>query len=101
MSLGKDGHSDSEVKEILKLRNVAVVGISRDPTKPEILGVRCYASLLEVSGLIDIVDVFRRSQDVHDVLPVIEAASCGLAMFVRQLLKGRLMVSAEDRGIEF
>jgi predicted CoA-binding protein len=93
MSLGKDAHSDSEVKESLKLRNVAVVGISRDPAKPahfvpkylrehgyniipvnpsaqEILGLRSHASLLEVSEPIDIVDVFRPSQHVP---PVIEA----------------------------
>jgi uncharacterized protein len=94
MSLGRDAHSDSEVKEILKLRNVAIVGISRDPAKPahfvpkylkehryniipvnpsaqEILGLRCYASLLDISGPIDIVDVFRPSQDVP---PIVEAA---------------------------
>ncbi|MGP8068790.1 MAG: CoA-binding protein [Candidatus Bathyarchaeia archaeon] len=94
MSLGHDAHSDSEVKAILELRNVAVVGISRDPAKPahfvpkylrehgyniipvnpsaqEILGLRCYASLLEVREPIDIVDVFRPSEDVP---PVVEAA---------------------------
>jgi hypothetical protein len=31
ISLGKDTHSDSDVKKILGLRNIAVVGISRDP----------------------------------------------------------------------
>jgi predicted CoA-binding protein len=93
-SLGHDAHSDSEVKAILELRNVAVVGISRDPAKPahfvskylkehgyniipvnpsaqEILGQRCYPSLLDASEPIDIVDVFRPSQDVP---PVIQAA---------------------------
>jgi hypothetical protein len=33
-TLGKDSHSDNEGTELLKLRNVAVVGISRDPAKP-------------------------------------------------------------------
>jgi predicted CoA-binding protein len=93
-SLGKDAHSDSELKGILNLRNVAVVGISRDPAEPahfvprylkehgyniipvnpsaqEILGQRCYASLVDVNEPIDIVDVFRPSQNVP---PVVEAA---------------------------
>ncbi len=91
ISLGKDGHSDSEVKEILKLRSVAVVGISRDPAKPahfvpkylkehgyhivpvnpsaqEILGLKCYKNLLDANEPIDIVDVFRPSEDVPAVV---------------------------------
>jgi len=91
ISLGKDGHSDSEVKGLLKLRNVAVVGISRDPSKPahfvpkylkehgyhiipvnpsaqEILGIKCYKSLLDANEPIDIVDVFRPSEDVPAVV---------------------------------
>ena len=93
-TVGKDSHSDDEVRELLKLRNVAVVGISRDPAKPayfvpkylkdhgyhivpvnpsaeEILGLRCYKSLLDVNDPIGIVDIFRPSQDVP---PVVEAA---------------------------
>ena len=79
------------MKEILKLRNVAVVGISRDPAKPahfvpkylkehgyhiilvnpsaqEILGINCYKSLLDANEPIDIVDVFRPSEDVPAVV---------------------------------
>lgn len=93
-SLEKDSHSDEEIREILKLRNVAVVGISRDPTKPsyyvaeylkehghhimpvnpfaqEVLGLKCYKNLLDIEEPIDIVDVFRPSQDVP---PIIEMA---------------------------
>jgi len=90
-NLGKDKHSDQEIIEILKLRNVAVIGISRDPTKPshyvpkylkehgfhitpvnpfaeEILDLKCYKSLLEVEEPIDIVDVFRPSKEVPSVM---------------------------------
>ena len=79
------------MKEILKLRNVAVVGMSRDPAKPahfvpkylkehgyhiipvnpsaqEILGIKCYKSLLDANEPIDIVDVFRPSKDVPAVV---------------------------------
>jgi predicted CoA-binding protein len=93
-NLRKDAHSDSDVKKILGLRNIAVVGMLRDLAKPahlvpkylkehafniipvnpsaqEILGQRCYASLLDVNEPIDIVNVFRPSQEVP---PIIEAA---------------------------
>lgn len=90
-NLGKDNHSDEEIRKVLKLRKVAVVGISRDPTKAshyvpkylmehgyhiipvnpfaqEILALKCYRSLLDVQEPIDIVDVFRPSEDVPQVI---------------------------------
>jgi len=83
----RDAHSDQEIMSILRLRNVAVVGISRDATKPshyvpryliehgynvlpvnpfaqEVFGLKCYKSLLDVEKPIDIVDVFRPSGNV-------------------------------------
>ncbi len=89
-----DGLSDEEIKRILGYKNVAVVGMSRDPTKPahyvpkflikqgykiipvnpfadEILGLKVYKSLEEIQEPIDIVDVFRPSDQV---LPFAEQA---------------------------
>ncbi len=86
--------SDEEIREILKLKRVAVVGISRDPSKPayqvpkyllengyeiipvnpfadEILGKKCYKSLEDVREEIDIVDIFRPSEQV---LPIVREA---------------------------
>ncbi|GIU71865.1 MAG: CoA-binding protein [Candidatus Nitrosocaldaceae archaeon] len=86
--------SDEEIKDILKLKRVAVVGISRDPNKAahqvpkyllehgydiipvnpsadQILGRKCYKSLEEVEGEIDIVDIFRPSDQV---MPVVKEA---------------------------
>ena len=31
--MDKDKHSDQEIKQILSMKNVAVVGMSRDPSK--------------------------------------------------------------------
>ena len=42
-----------------------------NPKYPEILGQRCYKSLQEVPARIDIVDVFRKTEDV---MPIAEAA---------------------------
>ncbi|MEM2856903.1 MAG: CoA-binding protein [Candidatus Nitrosocaldaceae archaeon] len=81
----------NEIKEILSYKRVAVVGISRDESKAahfvpkyllehgydiipinpfadEILGKKCYKSLDEVKEEIDIVDVFRPSDQVMQVV---------------------------------
>jgi len=42
-----------------------------NPKYPEILGQRCYKSLQEVPEHIDLVDIFRKTQDV---MPIAEAA---------------------------
>ncbi len=83
---------DRRLKEILgKYRTVAVVGISRDPTKDahtvprylqqqgyrivpvnpfadEILGEKAYKSLRDIPFDIDIVDIFRPSDQVGPVV---------------------------------
>jgi len=91
--------SDEEIKRMLEeYRTVAVVGLSRNPSKDsyrvakylkdqgydiipinpfadEIMGEKCYGSLLELPGnlqkAVEIVDVFRPSEDVP---PIVEEA---------------------------
>ena len=90
----KDDHSDDEIKQIFSLKNVAVVGMSKhpekaahfvpkylseqgfnilpiNPTSSEILNKKCHSSVTEVDEPIDIVDVFRPSDQV---LPVVKEA---------------------------
>jgi len=90
----KDGLDDEEIRRILAFTNVAVVGASRDPSKPahnvpkylldhgyrvlpvnplanEILGRKSYPNLAEIDQEVDIVEIFRPSQDV---LPVVRDA---------------------------
>ena len=84
-------NNDIEIEQILKWKNVAVVGLSRDPSKDshgvalylqkkgykiipvnptadEVIGEKCYPTLLdipaEVAKTIEIVDVFRPSGQV-------------------------------------
>ena len=87
----RDKHTDSEIKEFYSLKNVAVVGMSKNdgkasnyvprylmdhgfnvipvnPTAPEILGRKSYSRVSEISGPVDIVDVFRPSEAVADVV---------------------------------
>ena len=86
-----DKHSDSEIREILSMKNVAVVGMSKNPEKDahqipkylmnsgynvipvnptadEILGKKCYKNLREIPGNVDIVDVFRPSEDMPPIV---------------------------------
>ncbi len=90
----KDDHSDDEIKQIFSLKNVAVIGMSRHPEKAahfvpkylseqgfnilpinpissKILNKKCYSSVTEVDEPIDIVDVFRPSDQV---LPFVKEA---------------------------
>ena len=86
-----DNHTDEEIRKIYNFRNIAVVGMSRDPAKPahlvpkymmergyniipvnpiasEILGIRTYAYVSDIKSQIDIIDVFRPSKDVYQVV---------------------------------
>ena len=90
----KDSHSDEEIKEIFSLKNVAVVGMSKNkekaahyvpkylsdngfniipvnPTADQILDKKSYPSLDEIDQDIDIVDMFRPSDQV---LPFVKEA---------------------------
>ncbi len=87
----KDGYSDSEIREIMSLKNVVVVGFSKNPGKDahqipkylinagynvipvnptvnEILGKKSYKNLQEIPSDIDIVDIFRPSEDVPAIV---------------------------------
>jgi hypothetical protein len=90
----KDDHNDDEIRDILSLKKVVVIGMSKNsskaahyvpkylsnngfeiipvnPTTDEILDKKCYNSVLDVDGSIDIVDIFRPSSDV---LPFVKDA---------------------------
>lgn len=90
----RDSSTDDEIKEILSLKKIAVIGMSKhgqkaahyvpkylsengfditpvNPTTDEILGRKCYSSISEVNEEIDVVDVFRPSDKI---LPIIKDA---------------------------
>ena len=87
----RDNHSDNEIREMYTFKNIAVVGMSRDPVKAahfvpkymiergyniipvnpsanEILGKRTYAKVSDIKPKVDIIDVFRPSEDVYSVV---------------------------------
>ena len=87
----RDNHSDNEIRKMYTFKNIAVVGMSRDPVKAahfvpkymiekgyniipvnplanEILGRRTYSKVSDIKSQVDIVDVFRPSEDVYSVV---------------------------------
>lgn len=86
-----DKHTDEEIRKIYNFKNIAVVGMSRDPAKAahsvpkymiergynvipvnpsavEILGRRTYSRVSDIKSQVDIIDVFRPSEDVYPVV---------------------------------
>ena len=109
-----------EISRLLKKsKNIAVVGLSPKANRPsnqvalylievgynvipvnpgqeEILGRKCYPDLESVSEPIDIVDIFRRSEDVG---PIIESA-IGVGARVVWMQKGIVNEEAAARARE-
>lgn len=54
-----------------------------NPKYPEILGERCYKNLSDIPDKVDMVDVFRKTQDVMPI--AIEAVAIGARTFWQQL----------------
>ena len=90
----RDDFTDNEIRNILSLRKVVVIGMSKNsskaahyvpkylsengyditpvnPTTDNILDKKCYSSISEIDEEIDIVDIFRPS---NDVLPFVRDA---------------------------
>ena len=91
MRMEKDSHTDTEIIKFYELRNIAVVGMSKNegkaahyvpkyliahgynvipvnPTSIEIQGRKSFPAVSRVPGNIDIVDIFRPSKDVPAIV---------------------------------
>lgn len=89
--MNRDSHTDEEIREILSLKQVVVVGMSKHPSKDaysvpkylsengydvipvnpttdKILDKKCYSKITDIESEIDIVDVFRPSDQVLHVV---------------------------------
>ncbi|MBT8251812.1 MAG: CoA-binding protein [Nitrosopumilus sp.] len=88
----QDKHTDDQIRDILSMRKVAVIGMSKNsskaahyvpkylsdngydikpvnPTTDQILGKKCYASISEIEEEVEIIDIFRPSEQVLSVIP--------------------------------
>jgi predicted CoA-binding protein len=90
--MDSDSHSDSEIKRFYQFKNIAVVGMSKNEEKPshqvpkylieqgynvipvnptlatEVLRRKPYPSIADIPEKIDVVDVFRKSEEVPAVI---------------------------------
>jgi uncharacterized protein len=123
--MGSDSHSDSQIKEFYQLKNIAVVGVSKNEEKPshqvpkyliehgynvipvnptlaEVLGRKSYPSIADIHERIDIVDVFRKSEDVPTVVDDVLKKKNGIKVFWMQLgiYNEDAMRKAKQNGID-
>ncbi len=86
-----DSHSDDEIMNILNMKKVAVIGMSKheekaahfvrkyllhngyhvtpvNPTTDKILEKKCYKEIIDIPYDVDVVDVFRPSKDVSTII---------------------------------
>ena len=86
-----DAHTDTDIRRFYDLKNIAVVGMSAkdgkpahfvpkylidigynvipvNPTIPEVLGRKSYPNITDIPEVVDIVDIFRKSEDIPPVI---------------------------------
>ena len=89
--MNRDSFSDQQITDILSLRTVAVIGMSKhsskaahyvpkylidngydvtpvNPNAEKILNISCYDSVSEIEGSVDIIDVFRPSEQISFII---------------------------------
>jgi predicted CoA-binding protein len=115
-----DRHSDKQIKAIYDLKNIAIVGMSKNPEKPSyfvpryliehgytvipvnptastILERRSFEKVSDIEDKVDVVDVFRKSEDVY---PVVQETIRKAGIRVIWLQEGIHNLKAEKLAIE-
>jgi uncharacterized protein len=118
------GAEAASVARLLDAKRVAVVGISDDPLRPShgiggyllehgfdvvpvnpnhnrVLGLKCYPSLRDVPGRIDLVNVFRRPQFCADVVREAIAVGAGGVWLQAGIRNDEAKRLADEAGLAF
>ena len=114
--MNTDNHTDQEIRNFYNLKNIAVVGMSKNQEKPshyvpkflieqgyniipvnpttdEILNKKSYKMVSQIKEDIDIVDIFRKSEDV---MPIVEDIIKKKGVKLIWLQKGIFSPEAEE-----
>jgi len=89
--MNHDSHSDAQIVDVLSMKTIAVIGMSKhsskaahyvpkylidngyavipvNPTTDTILEQQCYDSISEIKGHVDIIDIFRPSDQISSII---------------------------------
>src|ERR1051325_2097793 len=123
--MDSDSHSDSEIKRFYQFKNIAVVGMSKNEEKPshqvpkyliehgynvipvnptvtEVLGRKAYPSITAIQERVDIVDVFRKSEDTPAVVDDVLKNKYGIKVILMQIgiYNEDAVKKAKENGID-
>jgi predicted CoA-binding protein len=105
-----------------EMQNIAVVGLSPKKNRPshqvarylqdagytiipvnpgqrEILGQKCYPDLLSIEGTVDVVDIFRRADQVEPVVRDAISIGAGVIWMQQGIVNEQAAKIAEDAGL--
>ena len=123
--MDKDNYTDNEIKNFYNFKNIAVVGMSKNEEKPshyvprylmeqgyniipvnptanEILKKKSYKHVSEIKEDIEIVDIFRKSEDVKEVvLDAIKKAGIKVIWLQKGIFSPESQELAKKNGIDF
>jgi len=115
--------ANADLKEIItKYKTIAVVGLSPDQGKPsfevaaylqragyriipvnpacqEILGERCYPTLADIPGEVEIVDVFRRAEYLPEIVEQAIAKGAKVVWMQEGIVNAPAAARAEQAGL--
>ncbi len=112
------------IHQMLSARRIAVVGISKDPSRPShfiaqylleagydvvpvnpvldtVMGLRCYASLAELPEPVDLVNVFRRAEFIPAIVTAAAQAHAGGLWVQSGIRSQEAMKLAQAVGIPY
>lgn len=116
--------TDDALRHLLeKTRTIAVVGLSPNPARAshevaqylmaqgyiiipvnpacdQVLGLKCHASLRDISGRVDLIDVFRRSEEVDAIVDDAIAIGAGAVWLQLGVIAPQALQRAEAAGLQ-
>lgn len=121
---GRPGDETNALRRMLAAKRIAVVGLSDDPGRPShdvarylqsagkeiipvnpnhsrVMGLKCYATLAEIPGPVDVVDVFRRPEFCAGVVRDAVAAGAKGVWLQTGIVSDEAGRLAAEAGIDF